>query len=137
MVDFKTILDLPDKDAITGLVVRKELNEVLYDRPIEWFAYLEDKAKLGCPSANEIERIAEAKASRDVLVHNKGIANKTYESKAGNLARFDEGNRINIPEHYHREIWELIRKVVSDVSNAAIAKTSYCPAKRAPPNLAL
>jgi hypothetical protein len=124
MVDFKTILELPDKDAITGLVVRKELNEVLYDRPTEWFAYLEDKAKLGCPSANEIERIAEAKASRDVLVHNKGIANKTYASKAGNLARFGEGSRINIPEDYHRKIWELIRKVVSDVSNAAIGKTS-------------
>jgi hypothetical protein len=124
MVDFKTILEQPDKDAITGLVVRKELNEVLYDRPTEWFAYLEDKAKLGCPTADEIERIAEAKASRDVLVHNKGIANKTYESKAGNRARFHEGDKISIPEHYHRETWELIREVVSDVSNAAIAKIS-------------
>jgi hypothetical protein len=122
-VDLKTILELPDKDAITGLVVRKELNEVLYDRPTAWFAYLEDKAKLGCPTADEIERIAEAKASRDVLVHNKGIANKSYESKAGNLARFHDGDRIRIPEHYHRQTWELIRKVVSDVSNAAIAKT--------------
>jgi len=123
-VDFKTILELPDKDAITGLVVRKELNEVLYERPTEWFAYLEDKAKLGCPTANEIDRIAEAKASRDVFVHNKGVANKIYESKAGNLARFQEGDRMNIPEHYHRETWELIRKIVTDVSNAAIAKAS-------------
>jgi hypothetical protein len=122
-VDFKTVLELPDKDAITGLVVKKELNEVMYDRPTEWFAYLEDKVKLGCPTADEIARLAEAKASRDVLVHNKGIANKVYKSKAGNLARFQEGDRISIPEHYHRQIWELIRKVVSDVSNAAIVKT--------------
>ena len=124
MVDFKTILKLPDKDAITGLVVRKELNEVLYDRPTEWFTYLEDKAKLGCPTSDEIEHIAEAKASRDVLVHNKGIANTTYVSKAGIRARGHENDRISIPEHYHRETWEMIRKVVSDVSNAAIAKTS-------------
>jgi hypothetical protein len=124
MVDFKTILELPDKDAIAGFVIRKELNELLYDRPAEWFAYLEDKVKLGCPNASEIERIAEAKASRDVLVHNKGIVNKVYESKAGNLARFHEGDRIRIPERYHRETWELIRKVVSEVSNAAIAKLS-------------
>ncbi len=55
-------------------------------------------------------------------VHNKGIANKSYESKAGKLARFHEGERISIPEHYHRETWELIRKIISDVSNAAIAK---------------
>jgi hypothetical protein len=123
-VDFKTILDAPDKDAITFLVVNRELNEVLYDRPSGWFAYLEDKAKLGCPTPDEIEKIAEAKASRDVLVHNRGVASKMYESKAGKLARYKDGQRIEIPEHYHRETWERIRKVITDISNAAIAKVS-------------
>jgi hypothetical protein len=77
-VDFKAVLDAADKAEITELVVRKELNEILYDRPAGWFAYLEDKVKLGCPSEQEKERIAEAKASRDVLVHNRGIASRTY-----------------------------------------------------------
>ena len=121
-VDFKAVLDAPDKDAITFLVVNKELNEILYDRPTGWFAYLEDKANLGCPTPDEIEKIAEAKASRDVLVHNRAVANKTYESKAGKLARYQDGQRIGIPEHYHRETWELVRKVITDISNAAIAK---------------
>ena len=35
---------------------------------------------------------------------------------------FKDGERIDIPERYHRETWELIRKLVSDLSNAAIAK---------------
>jgi hypothetical protein len=122
MVEFKTVLQAPDKDTITQLIVNKELSEILFERPAGWFVYLESKVKLGCPSAVEIERIAEAKASRDVLVHNRGIASKTYETKAGRLARFKDGDRIDIPEQYHREIWELIRKVVSDISNAAIAK---------------
>jgi hypothetical protein len=121
-VDFKEVLDAPDKDAIALLVVNKELNEVLYERPAGWFAYLEEKVKLGCPTADEIDRIAEAKASRDILVHNRGIAGKAYESKAGKFARFTDGQRIDIPERYHRETWELIRKVVTDVSNAAMAK---------------
>jgi len=121
-VDFKAILDAPDKDAITFLVVSKELNELLYERPTGWFAYLEDKAKLGCPTADEIDRIAEAKASRDVLVHNRGVASKTYQSKAGKLARFQDGQRIDVPEPYHRKTWELIRKVITDISNAASAK---------------
>jgi hypothetical protein len=121
-VDFEAVLDSPDKDAITLLVVNKELSEVLYDRPTGWFKYLEDKAKLGCPTPGEIDRIAEAKASRDVLVHNRGVASKTYESKAGTFARCKDGQRIDMPEHYHRETWELIRKVITDVSNAAIAK---------------
>jgi hypothetical protein len=121
-VDFKEVLDAPDKEAIALLVVNKELNEVLYERPAGWFAYLEEKVTLGCPTADEIDRIAEAKASRDVLIHNRGIASKTYESKAGKLARFTDGQRIDIPQRYHRETWELIRKVVTDVSNAAMAK---------------
>jgi hypothetical protein len=121
-VDFKAVLDAPDKDAITLLVVNKELNEVLYERPTSWFAYLEDKAKLGCPTGDEVDRIAEAKAARDVLVHNRGIAGKSYESKAGKFARYKDGDRIDIPESYHRETWELIRKVVTDITNAAIAK---------------
>lgn len=123
-VDLRTILELPDKDAVTRLVVRKELDDVLHGPPSRWFEYLEGRVKLGCPAADEIGRFAEAKASRDVLVHNKGIANKTYGSKAGDRARFQEGDRINIPEHYHRETWELIRKIVSDVADAAGAKAS-------------
>jgi len=121
-VDFKDVLDAADKDAITFRVVSKEVNEILYDRPMGWFDYLEDKARLGCPTADEIERIVEAKASRDVLVHGRGVANKTYESKAGKLARYKDGEQIDIPENYHRDTWELIRKVVTDISNAAIAK---------------
>jgi hypothetical protein len=121
-VDFKAVLDAPDKEAITLLVVNKELNELLYERPAGWFAYLEDRAKLGCPSRDESDPIAEAKASRDVLLHNRGVASKTYESKAGRLGRYKDGQTIDIPEHYHRETWELIRKVITEIANAAIAK---------------
>ncbi len=121
-IDFKTVLDAPDKEAVTQLVVAKELNEVLYDRPAGWFAYLQDRVKLDCPSPVEIERVAEAKASRDALVHNQGIASWTYETKAGRLARFKVGEKVVIPEQYHRDTWELLRKLVSDLSNAAIAK---------------
>jgi hypothetical protein len=121
-IDFQAVLDAPDKDALILLVVNKELNEVLYERPAGWFTYLEDKVKLGCPTADEIDRIVEAKATRDVLAHNRGVAGKAYEAKAGKLARYTEGERIDIPERYHRETWELLRKVVADISNAAIAK---------------
>lgn len=121
-VSFKDVLEAPDRDAITLLVVGKELNEILYRRPAEWFAYLEDRAKLGCPTAEEIDRIAEAKATRDVLTHNRGVANRAYLLKSGRLARYKDGEKIDIPEPYHRETWELLRKVIADVSNAAIPK---------------
>ena len=121
-VDYKSVHDAPDKDTITLQVIDEELNRVLYKPPRGWFAYLEERVKLGCPTADEIDRIAEAKAARDVLIHNRGIAGKVYEIKAGTRARFRSGERIDIPAPYHRETWELLRKVVADVANAAIAK---------------
>jgi len=122
-VDFKEILDAQDKDALALLVVNKELNEILYQRPRDWFAYLEGRAKLGCPTSDEIDRFTEAKASRDLLIHNRGVANKIYEYKAGTLARYQVGEIIDIPENYHRETWELLRKLVADLSDAALAKS--------------
>ena len=40
------------------------------------------------------------------------MASKICESKAGNLARFTNGQKIDIPEHYHKATWELVRKIV-------------------------
>ncbi len=123
-IDFKSVLEAPDKEAIALMVVNKELNEVLYDRPASWFVYLNGKVKIGCPTADEIDRIAEAKASRDVLVHNRGVVSKTYLAKAGKLARFADGETLEIPETYHRLTWELICKIVADISDAAISKVA-------------
>lgn len=124
MIDFESVWGAADKEAITRMVVDKELNEVLYERPSGWFAYLEGRARLGCPTADEVARVAEAKATRDTLVHNQGVANRTYESKAGAIARHREGERIEIPDDYHRATWLLLRTVVADVSDAAVAKVA-------------
>jgi hypothetical protein len=121
-VEMGAVLKAPDKTAIVLTVVDKELNELKYQRLEEWFAYLDRLANLDCPTADEIEKLAEIKASRDILVHNNGIANATYVSKAGNLARYGDGEKLEIPEQYHLASWETINKVVRDISAAAIGK---------------
>ena len=121
-IDFRAVLEAADKDAITGAVVGRELNEVAYERPAGWFAYLDQRVALGCPSADQIGRIAEAKATRDVLVHNRGVANRTYLVKSGSQARCGDGERVDVSEPYHRQTWELFRDVVTAMSAAAIAK---------------
>lgn len=76
----------------------------------------------GVPTDEEIKEYAEAKASRDVLVHGRGFANNIYESKAGTLARYKAGERIDIPGDYHKGTWKLICKMVTDISDSSIAK---------------
>ena len=121
-VEMGAVLKAPDKTAIVLTVVDRELNELKYKRMSDWFAYLDRLANLGCPTADEIESIAEIKAARDVLVHNSGVANETYVSKAGSRARYGDGEKLEIPEQYHRASWEMINKVVRDVSAAAMGK---------------
>jgi hypothetical protein len=121
-VEFRDILAARDIDAVKIDVVNREVLEVAYKRPAEWFKHLESKIQLGCPSQSEIEQLTEAKATRDVLVHNRGVANNLYIERAGALARFVAGQRIDVPEHYHREIWSLLRKIVADMGNAAITR---------------
>jgi hypothetical protein len=121
-VDFETVLRTPDKAALILTIVDRELNELKYQRVADWFAYLEKVARLGCPTQTEIERLAEIKGSRDILVHNKGLVNVTYLGKAGSLARYREGETLEIPAPYHRESWDAIRKLVQDLSAAAERK---------------
>ena len=58
------------------------------------------------------------------MVHNRGIGNAIYLSKAGSRARCADGDKLDIPEHYHRESWELIKKVVGEMSAAATRKAT-------------
>ena len=124
-VEIGAVLKAPDKSAIILTVVEKELNELKYERLVDWFAYLERLANLDCPIADDVEKLAEIKASRDILVHNNGIANATYVSKAGTRARYKDGEKLEIPEHYHRASWETINKVVRDVSAASTGKVRH------------
>lgn len=96
-VKFETIMEASDKDAIIQAVVNKELNEVTYDPPMGWFDYLDKIAKLSVPTLAERERFAEAKASRDVIVHNGGVANMMYETKAGNQCVSKVENALKSP----------------------------------------
>lgn len=102
----------------------KEADRVLRLGPADWFVSLDKLVKLGCPTLSEVNQFIEARASRDVLVHNGGVVGKVYTAKAGLLARFSLGQRIQIGETYHRATWELLRKVVADISNAAATKAA-------------
>ncbi len=121
-VDFATIMEAPDKDAIVRFVVARELDGLKYKRPVAWFRYLNERVKLGGPTEEQVERLAEIKASRDILAHNRGVVNETYLDKAGSRARHAEGQRLEVEEPYLLESWALIRSVVAELSASAVAR---------------
>jgi hypothetical protein len=116
------VLNSPDKDTIADAVIDKELNEIKYEKVADWFAYFEKLARIGYPGSDEIETLGEIKASRDILVHNKGIVNHLYLWRAGKKSRFKEGEYLEIPEYYHRECWQFFKKLISTFASQVLSK---------------
>lgn len=119
-IDLHTILDAPDHEAIVLAIVNKELNAVAYEKPSQWFAYLQEKVKIVGPSVAQLDLLTEAKATRDILAHGGGIANKIYVAKAGRLARATVGEFLVIPEPYHRQVWETLLDIVERIADGMI-----------------
>ena len=68
------------------------------------------------------EPTANIKATRDILVHNRGMANAIYVSKSGGSARYTYGERLEIPGPYFLASWKLLAKVIRDLTDAIAKK---------------
>jgi hypothetical protein len=123
-VKLEDALDAGDLPTLVARLVDHEIAEVTYKSTRTVFLYLERRVGLPLPAAADIDRLAEAKATRDVLVHNRGVADAEYRVKAGALARHPAGERVEIPKPYHRETWELVKQLITQVADAAAGKAA-------------
>ena len=111
-----------DRDEIIAGVLQKQLDELRYEKDRDWFDALNEAVKLSCPTDGEIDSLGEVKATRDLLEHCAGIANDIYVRKFGNKARFAAGDLIELDGNYHLASWQLVKKVVADLTATAIVK---------------
>src|SRR5438105_1592048 len=58
-LEFEVVLKAGDRDEIISGMILKQLNELKYDTLREWFVAVEKAVNLGCPTADEIETLAE------------------------------------------------------------------------------
>lgn len=79
---------------------------------------------LGDIGASEIDRLAELKATRDIVAHNAGIANEIYVRKAGGLARAHQGESLSVSRSYVYDAADFLKRLVSDLANAAHTRLS-------------
>lgn len=121
-VDLETVLSAADKTAVLQLVVERELNEVKYRRVADWFEYLRKLVSVSGPTDEEVARLSEIKAGRDILVHAQGVVNAVYLAKAGARARYVIGDILELPEPYFRNASDLIEKLTADLAAAVAAK---------------
>ena len=111
-IPLSRLLHVRDCNAILAGLVEREVRELTYKRPEQWFRYIDNRLSLACPDATQRPKLYEMKAARDCLEHNRGVINSDYLDKAGTEARYAESDRVQIDEPYLMDRFNLLRDVV-------------------------
>jgi hypothetical protein len=110
-VSLKLVLESKSIDEIRTRAIDELINSVSYKTPREFaevFASFTGVKLLECPS---FHIYIEAKATRDILIHNRGVANDTYLRKAGSHARGHPGQALPVHVQYFLESYEACLKL--------------------------
>jgi len=101
-------------DEILDTVIEKQLLAVFYGPPERYFDYVE--SILSIKIEQELRAsLAEIKATRDIIVHNSGIANEVYISKAGTEARGSVGERLKTDTAYFKAAIHTMKRLTHSV----------------------
>lgn len=97
-IDLKPLLETSKEQVISDLIHKKLLSKS-YASPrdyLDYFALIS-----GVSTSTEcFGRYIEVKATRDIIVHNGSISNDIYCNKAGQYARGDIGDRLEMDDKY-------------------------------------
>ena len=121
-IDVADVIAAKSLGDLLTTIVDFELNEIRYKKPAEWFEYLWSFVGVASPSAIDIAKLCEIKASRDILAHNNGLANSTYISKSGALARVRDGDPIDVSPAYWVNSWQHLREIVETVGSLVASR---------------
>ena len=105
----KDLVAATDKDELIQRVFSDHAGNVFRQRPSLYMTYL---AKLlSVKSDPSFSDYYEVCATRDLVVHNNGIANALYVEKAGTKARGAVGEKTPVDQDYYYEALAKLKKV--------------------------
>ena len=91
-------------------VIDGHVSRLMFAQPRVQFEYLAAIASIDIQEAT-FAKYYELKATRDLLVHNTGIANETYLAKSGQYARAAMGDRLEIDREYFDNSLALVKRI--------------------------
>jgi len=121
-IDYTTILNASTKEEIISELINRDLNSLKYKSIKDWFNYLKDLVSIPDVSEEDKQKIVEAKAKRDLLVHHAGIVDQTYLKKVGSATDLSLGEQIDITSEYTTETWKVFHRVLVEIINSIINK---------------
>ncbi len=82
------------------------INELAYKSPPEFADSMQDLLSVNLLVCPAFHKYMEVKATRDIFIHNRGVANEVYVRKAGSHARVKEGMGLPADIQYFLESYE-------------------------------
>ncbi|OFW39986.1 MAG: hypothetical protein A3J28_00175 [Acidobacteria bacterium RIFCSPLOWO2_12_FULL_60_22] len=105
-VAIQTVLEATSIEEIHLRATDALLNELSYKSPNEFAESLQPLLSLNLLECPAFHKYMEIKASRDIFIHNRGIANDIYVRKAGSHVRAKAGWALPADTQYFLESYE-------------------------------
>ncbi len=128
-VGLALIIKSASVDEILDTVIQKQLLAVFYGPPERYFDYVESVLSIKIEQKLK-DSFAEIKATRDIIVHNSGIANEVYISKAGTQARGSVGERLKADAAYFKSAIHTMKRLTHSVYSKTMQKFGNHEPKR-------
>lgn len=100
------ILGAKSLEEIKLSIVDEILNDLTYKKPKEFAEEFDKYVGINLLEYPAYHKYIELKATRDIHIHNKGIANEIYLSKSDTLARVNKNDFLPVTIQYFLESYE-------------------------------
>ncbi len=105
-IALQSVLEAKTLDEIHLKATDLLLNELSYKSPSEFAECLDSLLSIKLLECPAFHKYIEVKATRDIYIHNRGIANGVYAKKTGSHARAKTGQSLPVDIPYFLESYE-------------------------------
>ncbi|TDB63312.1 hypothetical protein [Arundinibacter roseus] len=127
-LDFELVLEAKSLDEIKTALVNSIINELSYKSPKDFAEEFTKYVGINLLEKPTFHKYIELKATRDIYIHNQGVANEIYLSKADSFARVKSGQYLPVDIQYFLQSYECclqITEILEDTLNKIWPSLEY------------
>jgi hypothetical protein len=123
-LDISEVIDSESIDDVIDHIIKKELVGIFYASPEKQFEYLEKVIGISIDEklSELIQKWKEYKAARDIIIHNSGVINELYLKKAGDQARWEQGDNLVVDQDYLNSLVAESKSLIGKICTAVQKK---------------
>lgn len=117
-LDFEIVLEAVSLEEIKIALVNTIINELSYKSPKDFAEEFFKYVGVNLFEKPTFHKYIELKATRDIYVHNQGMANEIYLTKADRLARVKSGQYLTVDIQYFLQSYECCIQITEILEEA-------------------